>query len=157
MTPSLDEIFRYLANPVAAQQVIDGSYTPHPGTNNIVIDFLVALKRRYSMKEREEISLIVTETENEEGWRKMKEKTARALGVIGFTHYKTCSEYENLNTVDTFFCNAPFIIKVLPDQWMTITYLQNLKQIRIFIVYKMRYIQLMDPEFNIKNKILGKK
>ena len=56
----------------------------------------------------------------------MKEKTAGAAGVIGFSHYKTCSEYDDLNSVDTYLCNAPFFIEVLPDQWMTITDLQTL-------------------------------
>ena len=38
---------------------------------------------------------------------------------------------------------------------MTITDLQILKQIEIFNVAKMKCIQLMDPEFNMKNKLLG--
>ena len=86
----------------------------------------------------------------------MKEKSVGAEGVIGFSHYKTCSEFYDLNSVDTFLCNAPFLIEVLPEQWMTITDLQILKRIGIFNVDKMRCIQLIDPEFNIKNKLLGK-
>ena len=80
----------------------------------------------------------------------MKEKTAGASGVIGFSHYKTCSEYEDLKAVDTFLCNTSFILEVLPDQWMTITDLQILKRIGIFNVDKMRCIQLMDPKFNME-------
>ena len=87
----------------------------------------------------------------------MKEKTAGAAGIIGFSHYKTCAKYDDLNSVDTFLCNAPFLIEVLPDHLMTITDLQILKQIGIFNVAKMRYIQFMDPEFNVKNKLLGKR
>ena len=84
------------------------------------------------------------------GWKKVKEKTAEASSVLGFSHYKTYSEYKDLNEIDTFLCNAPFIIEVLPDQWMTITDPQILKRIGIFNVDKMKCIQLMDPEFNMK-------
>ena len=87
---------------------------------------------------------------------KMKEKSVGAEGVIGFSHYKTFSEFDDLNSVDTFLCNAPFLIEVLPEQWMIITNLQILKQIGNFNVAKIRCIQLMDSEFNMKNKLFGK-
>ena len=70
MTEPLLDIFGYLANPKAAQQVIDGTFIPPPGTNEYVIEFLTALKKPDSIKEREEISLIVTAAENKEGWKK---------------------------------------------------------------------------------------
>lgn len=38
----------------------------------------------------------------------MKEKTAGTAGVIGLSHYKTCSEHDDLNSVDTFLCNVLF-------------------------------------------------
>lgn len=69
--------------------MIDGTYIPTPETNDIIVNFLAALKWPDSIRVRKEISLLVTEAENKEGWRKMKEKTAGASGVIGFSHYKT--------------------------------------------------------------------
>lgn len=95
--------------------------------------------------------------QSKEGWEKIKEKIAGASSVIKFSHYKTCSEYKYLNLVGTFLCNASFLVKVLPDQWITVTNLQILKQINFFNFDKMRCSQLMDPEFNMKNKLLGKR
>ena len=60
-------IFGYLANPMIAQQVINGTYVPPPGTPLIVVDFLAALKRPNSNKKRNEINFLVTEEENKKG------------------------------------------------------------------------------------------
>ena len=67
LTEPLVEIFGYLANPEVAQQVINGTYVASPGTPLIVVDFLLALKRPKSTRERKEVNLLVTEAENKEG------------------------------------------------------------------------------------------
>ena len=54
LTEPLVKIFGYLANPEVAQQVINGTYVPPPGTPLIVVDFLLALKRPKSIRERKE-------------------------------------------------------------------------------------------------------
>ena len=135
---------------------IDGTHIPPPETSLIVVDFLVALTKPNSIKERK-VSLLVNKAENKEGWGKIKKKTVGDSGIIGFSHYKTCSEYDDLNLINTFLRNVPFIIEVLPDQFMTIIDLQILKQIIIFNVDRMRCIHLMNSEFNMKNKLVGKR
>ena len=70
MTELLVDIFGYLADPALAQQVIDGTFIPPPGTNEYVVEFIVALKKTESIKKRNEISLIMTTAENKEGWKK---------------------------------------------------------------------------------------
>ena len=50
LTEPLVEIFGYLANPVIAQKVIDGTYVPQSGTPLILVNFLTALKVQIQSK-----------------------------------------------------------------------------------------------------------
>ena len=63
-----------MANLDVAQQVINGTYVAPPGTPLIVFDFLSALKRPNSIRERNEVSLLVTEAENKERWKNERKK-----------------------------------------------------------------------------------
>ena len=94
--------FGYLAEETAAQQVMDGTYIAPEGTNEYVIDFIHSLKIPDSIKNREQVSIIVTPEENKQGWKRMKERTAGAYGNIGFGHYIACAQAEDLNEIDTF-------------------------------------------------------
>ena len=48
------------------------------------------------LREKEEISLIITTKENTEVWKKMKHKTTSAFGTPGFSHYKIASKFEDM-------------------------------------------------------------
>ena len=46
---------------------------------------------------------------------------------------------------------------VIAEDWKVITDLMILKRSGLHIIDKMRYIQLMEPEFNMIYKLLGKR
>ena len=113
------------------QQIIDGIYQIPNGTNEYAVDFIALLKIPNLIRNRKQISVIVTRNKNKEAWEKMKEHTAGVYGNIGFNHYKTCSQAEDLNDIDTFFSNVLLEIEIALEEWKTITDLQMLKQIGI--------------------------
>ena len=53
--------------------------------------------------------------------------------------------------------NSPLITGIVPDGWLDITNVIILKRLNINNVDKIRCIQLLDAEFNMINKRLGKK
>ena len=157
LIPPLLNEFGYLAKEETAQQVKNGTYVPPEGIDAIIVDFLNALKMPDKIREQGDISLCVTPEENTQGWEKMKDKTAGASGVPGFTHYKIASQFQDLNEIETFLANAPLLLGNIPKGWMTATDLQILKRINDPHVGSMRTIQLFCPEFNMRNKTLGKR
>ena len=56
-----------------------------------------------------------------------------------------------------FMVNSPLMTGLVPDGWLDITDVMILKRLNINNVEKMRCIQLLDAEFNMINKRLGKK
>ena len=71
-------------------------------------------------------------------------------------HYKAASLDPTLNCIDTFLRSLPLAAGFSPTAWQTITDVEILKKPRVYLVDKMRLIQLMSPEFQINNKLVGK-
>jgi hypothetical protein len=53
--------------------------------------------------------------------------------------------------------SIPLEVGFIPDDWKTITDVEILKQAAVLNVGKMRLIQLMRSDFQINNKILGRR
>lgn len=136
---------------------MNGTFVIPEEVDPIVADLIRTLKRPKTIKAKEEISLCTTAEENKNGWKKMKDKKASAFGTPGFNHYKTTSQFKDLNAINVFMVNSPLITGIVPKGWTHITDVQILKRININNVDKMRCIQLLDAEFNMINKRLGKK
>ena len=158
MTTPLLEDFGYLPPEELANRVMDGTYTPPPGTCPYAVEFLASLKQTANITSRDTVNLVVTPKEHRQGWQKMKQRTASAYGNLGFNHYITNTYIDKLNKMDTFLRNTPLIMGFVPTNWTAITNLQILKKIGNYIVDKMRCIQqLMDAEYNMNNKVLGQR
>ena len=71
--PLLGE-FGFLANKSNAIKVANGTYQPPEGTSEYARDFLAACKQSHAIKNLPEVCLEVTAQENQESWKKMKEK-----------------------------------------------------------------------------------
>ena len=87
---------------------------------------------------------------------KIKEITLSKSSTLGFNHYEISCLDPTLNEIDKFLCTTQLTIGFSPTFWRNITDLQILKKIVVFHVDKMKCIQLMDEEFNMANKYLGR-
>jgi len=87
---------------------------------------------------------------------KQKEKTAGEPTCLSFSHYKAASLDPMLNSVDTLLRMVPLLVGFSPEAWQVITDVEILKKAGEYRVAKMRLIQLMSPEFQINNKMIGK-
>ena len=52
---------------------------------------------------------------------RLSHRIAAAFGTPGFNHYKTTSQYDDLNALDMFMVNSPLITGVVPKGWTNIT------------------------------------
>jgi hypothetical protein len=71
-------------------------------------------------------------------------------------HYVVGGEDPELNEIDTLMRQLPYRFGFSPDSWQKITDVEILKKIGVYDVEKMRTIQLMNAEFNMNNKKLGR-
>ena len=72
-------------------------------------------------------------------------------------HYAAGCEDPDLNAMDTFFDSFHAIMdSLLTQPWQKITDVEILKKSGAYDVEKMRMIQLMEAEFNMNNKEVGR-
>ena len=110
-----------------------------------------------SIRERGPLDVSITPSDNKAAWQTQRESTAGEPSCLSFAHHKTASMDDELNCVDTILRTIPFLAGFSPEQWQVITDVEILKKSGAYNVDKMRLIQLMSPEFQINNKMIGKK
>jgi hypothetical protein len=156
--PPLLDIMRYLMdNDEIAQQVMDGNFIPPEGTDEVAIELLETPKVEESVRLLGPLDMSISTDDNRTGWRKQKKRTASEPTGLGFNHYKTSCLTKDLNEIDSFLRTAPLQLGISPKLWQVITDFQIFKCSNIFHVDSMRLIQLMDAEYNMCNKTLGKR
>jgi hypothetical protein len=156
MAPLLD-IMRYLMdNEEIARQVMDGTFIPPEGTDEVAIELLETLKMEVSVRLLGPLYMSISPDNNRTGWRRQKERIASEPTGLGFNHYKTSCLTKDLNKIDSFLRTAPLQLGISPKLWQVITDFQTFKRSNVFHVNSMRLIQLMNAEYNMCNKTLGK-
>ena len=157
MAPLLDIMGYLMDNDDIAQQVMNGTFSPPEGTDSVAAELLTTLKMEDSVRQLGPLDMAITPEDNRSGWRKQKERTASEPTGLGFNHYKTACLTDDLNEVDSFLRNTPLQLGFSPKLWRIITDFQIFKRSNVFHVDSMRLIQLMDAEYNMCNKTLGKR
>ena len=109
----------------------------------------------YKCNELVETENISTE-EHIKGWQNAKEGTSSEPTTLSFSHYKAACSNRLIAETDATFRSLPYEFGFSPKLWQRITDVQILKKAGISRIDKMRTIMLMDGEFNMNNKFLGK-
>jgi hypothetical protein len=76
---------------------------------------------------------------------------------LSFSHSKSVMKDKFLVHMDTRLRSIPLEVGFIPDDWKTITDVEISKKAGVLNVDKMRLIQLMTPDFQINNKMLGRR
>lgn len=156
MAPSFLIDIGYLADTPAALEVINGSYIPPAGTDPYMVELLACMEMPTALRESPPFPFVVNERENRLAWMKQRERTSGEPSCLSFAHYKAASQDDMLNSVDTLLRMVPLLVGFSPEAWQVVTDVEILKKAGEFRVAKMRFIQLMSPEFQINNKMIGR-
>jgi len=148
--------FGYLADTPAALEVISGSYTSPPGMDTYLAELLDVMAMPDSIRALGPLSLTINPEENRKAWNSQSAKTAGKPTCPSFSHYKAAALDSSLNEIDTLLRSLPLTVGFSPKAWQIITDVEILKKPGVYHVDKMRLIQLMSPEFQINNKLVGK-
>ena len=157
MSSPFIETFGYLADTPAAEAVLSGTYICPPEMDQYLAEFLSTLRMPDSVRALGPLDCSITPDENRRAWHSQPVKTAGEPSSLSFAHFKTASQHPVLNKIDTFLRTLPLTAGFSPRAWQTITDVQILKREGVYHVDKMRCIQLMSPEFQINNKMIGKR
>ena len=157
MEPLFVEDFGYLADTAAAIEVINGTYVAPEGMNAYLIELLDTMKMPDSIRAKGPLNCLVDADENRAAWKKQRENTAGEPSSLSFSHYKTASLDPDLNEIDTLLRLVPLLVSFSPAAWKIITDVEILKKAGDYRVAKMRLIQLMAPDFQINNKMIGRR
>jgi hypothetical protein len=106
MQPLLQDL-GYLANTPQAQQILDGTYHPPPGTDPYMVKFLDKLR----MPERVHAKLVpatVSTQEHQIFWNKMGEAKGSEKTELSNAHYKAAAQDDKLAAVDTSLRQMPY-------------------------------------------------
>ena len=139
-----------------AQEVLNGTYIPPPNSPKYVVDFLATLVMPESIRKLGPVNLSISQQDNSTGWSKMKAKTGSEPSTLNFNHYMSSCSDRNLNQIDTFLQNTVILWGIDVAAWKIITDLQILKKADQYHIDTMCCIQLMDVEFNMTNKHVGR-
>ena len=95
--------------------------------------------------------------EHIQSWNKQKESTASDTKTgISFSHYIAGTQHPTIAEFDALNRSLPYQFGFTPETWKTISDVEILKKTGVYDIEGMRTITLMNSEFNINNKKLGR-
>ena len=132
-------------------KVLDGTYTPPPGTSEVTKSWL----RRMKIKDPDKLkSIKTTLAQYREGWKKVNEQTAS--GELHMGHFKAGAMHKTLGWADFQMSMIPMVTGYSPSRWKTGTDVMLLKAPEVYFLDKLRTIVLYESDFNHENKRLGR-
>jgi len=99
----------------------------------------------------------ITPEKNESAWRKQNERIGCEPSSLYFSHYKAASQHPRLNAIDMEYRNILFQVGITSKSHATIIDIEILKKLNELRVEKMCLLQMMDPEYQINNKMIGRR
>ena len=100
------------------------------------------------------ITSSITPEDNALAWASQKETISSQGLHFGLT--KACAQHEQINEFDAQLRTLAYKHGFSPEPWRMITDVEILKSEGVYEIEKMRTIQLLDSQFNMNNKKLGR-
>jgi hypothetical protein len=157
MTSPLLEEVGYLADGAAVEAILAGTYIIPADVDGSTRKFIVALRMPEAIRQLGLVSTAISLEDHKRGWRRQKEGKASEPSGLSFAHYKTALYDEGLCDLDLALRSMPIQVGFIPDLWKIITDVEILKKDNVFDVDKMRLIQLMMADYQINNKLFGRR
>ena len=153
--PLLSEI-GLLADTEAAQEVLEGTWSPPEGTDIYTRLLLQEMKMPDVLRVATPMVSSISVDDHIQGWEKQKEQISSAPEGLHFGHYKAGISDEDIAEFDAIMRSLPYEHGFAPDVWKGIVDVEILKKAGVYDIEKMRTITLMHSEFNMNNKKLGR-
>jgi hypothetical protein len=141
----------------ASNQILAGTFHVPPNVDQYTREFILALEKPASIRQAPPLDMSVTLHDHIWAWQRQSERTASKPHGLSFSHYKSVLQDKHLTRMDVRMRSLPLEVGFIPDEWKQITDVEILKKSGVYHVDKMRLIQLICPDFQINNKMLGRR
>ena len=161
----LVECFGYRSSEPANSEVLDGTFIAPPNTDpyaKLLLHHLcrpddatvttAASTRATDYNPVEEISV----TDHIKGWKKAKERTSAGASGLTFAMYKAHTKRDRLARFDAHQRSFAYKTGFAYRRWKKGINVQLLKRKRDYRAEKLRTILLLEADFNINNKVIGR-
>ena len=156
MTDPLLTDLGYLADTEAAQRILDGTYDIPADLDPYAAKLILELRMPESIRNSPLVSSRVETQDHTNGWAKQKETISADPDGLTFSHYKAGATDDLIAQFDATLRSLPYQHGFTPAAWIPMTDVAILKKAGVYDVEKMRTILLMNAEFNMNNKKLGR-
>lgn len=159
-TPPLQEPllsdFGYNANNANADAVLHGEYAPPEETDHYAKLLFQQLSTPRSVEQLGECSSYITTEEHIQGWNRATEKTSAGISGLHFGMFKAHAKYPVLASLDASMQNVAYVTGYTYRRWQKGIDVQLLKRAKDHRAHKLRTILLLEADFNMNNKKLGR-
>ena len=138
-----------------ANDILNGRYTPPPGTNQYVAEFLQHLKydkNAFNDPPQE----IVSTQDYTTGWKKKKERISAGKSGWTFSHSKTCIMNKSVADFEATMAHIPYVTGYAPKEWKIGVNIMIYKKANLDRVDKLRTIVLKEADANFNDGKLGR-
>ena len=156
MIPPLVNEVGYLGNTEAAESILAGTYTPPPGTDKYAAKLIPHLKRPECIANDKPVDISINKERHIRGWRKCKERTSAGPSPLTYSHFKAGSFNDVIAYFEALMSDIPYATGYSLSRWRKGIDVSIPKAKDNIYADKMRTILLMEADFNMDNKWLGK-
>ncbi len=146
----------YLADTDAAESILEGTYKIPDDLDPYAVNLIQELHMPNSICNTPFIVAEVTTADHIAGWKKQKETISADPDGLTFSHYKAGATEDLIAQFDATLRSLPYQHGFTPAAWLPVTDVEILKKAGVYDVEKMCTILLMNAEFNMNNKKLGR-
>ena len=151
------ELLGYLSNTQTADQILQGTFQIPDATDPYIQKMILELRMPNHIKHIPTTPATIPTHEHIQSWNKQKESTASDTKTgISFSHYIAGTQHPTIAEFDALNQSLPYQFGFTPETWKTISDVEILKKTGVYDIEGMRTITLMNSEFNINNKKLGR-
>jgi hypothetical protein len=159
-TPPLQEpllsALGHSANNANADALLQGTYAIPDEVDEYAKLVLAHVKAPRPILDRGTCSSNITTADHMAGWKKAKEKTSAGLSGLHFGMFKAQARYPVLAALDASMRNVAYVTGYTYERWKTGIDVQLLKRAGDHRAHKLRTILLLEADFNMNNKKLGR-
>jgi hypothetical protein len=156
MTVPLIHDLGYLADTNAADSILAGTYQIPVGVDTYTAKLIAELRMPEVIRNNMLTAAYVSTDDHTNGWRRQKENTSADPDGLSFSHFKAGIEDDLISQFDATLRSLPYQHGFSPTAWRHLTDVEILKKAGVYDIEKMRTIILMNSEFNMNNKKLGR-
>jgi hypothetical protein len=146
----------YLGDTTAAEEILAGTYKIPSGIDQYTVKLINELRTLKVIRNSPLVAGYVSTEDHVYGWKQQKEGVSADPDGLSFSHVKAGVQDDLISQFDATIRSLPYQYDFSPTKWQRMTDVKILKEAGIYDIEKMCTIILMNSEFNMNNKKLGR-